>query len=152
MFPAVVPRRRQRAVGHGRISGVLTEPLPFALETLRFPFPALASLAGRLPLGGGREVALASLLAARLALSVSAADALPPADRAARAAAAKVWLASLALPAATRVPFARCVESSTGTPLQVAGALRSLVAAAGAHLDGPSVQELERLARQLAGT
>jgi len=131
---------------------VLTEPLPFALETLRFPFPALASLAGRLPLGGGREVALASLLTARLSLNVGASDPLPPADRASRAAAAKVWLASLALPATTRVPFARCVESTTGTPLQVAGALRSLVAAAGAHLDGPSVQELEKLARQLAGT
>jgi hypothetical protein len=36
--------------------------------------------------------------------------------------------------------------------LQVAGALRSLVAAAGAHLDGPSVQELEKLARALAGS
>ena len=131
---------------------MLTESLPFALETLRFPFPALAALAGRLPLGGGREVALASLLAARLALSVSTGESLPPADRASRAAAAKVWLASLALPATTRVPFARCVESTTGTPLQVAGALRSLVAAAGAHLDGPSVQELEKLARQLAGT
>jgi hypothetical protein len=131
---------------------VLTEPLPFALETLRFPFPALAALSGRLPLGGGREVALASLLTARLALSVSTGESLPSADRASRAAAAKVWLASLALPATTRVPFARCVESTTGTPLQVAGALRSLVAAAGAHLDGPSVQELEKLARQLAGT
>ncbi len=130
---------------------MLSEPLPYALEALRFPFPALASLAGRLPLGGGREVALASLLTARLAQGVAAGDTLPPGDRAARASAAKVWLASLALPATTRVPFARCVEATTGTPLQVAGALRSLVAAAGAHLDGPSVQELERLARSLAG-
>jgi hypothetical protein len=130
---------------------VLSEPLPYALEALRFPFPALASLAGRLPLGGGREVALAALLTARLAQGAAADDALPPGDRATRAAAAKVWLASLALPATTRVPFARCVEATTGTPLQVAGALRSLVAAAGAHLDGPSVQELEKLARALAG-
>jgi len=130
---------------------VLSEPLPYALEALRFPFPALASLAGRLPLGGGREVALAALLTARLAHGVAPGDALPPGDRTARASAAKVWLASLALPATTRVPFARCVESTTGTPLQVAGALRSLVAAAGAHLDGPSVQELEKLARSLAG-
>jgi hypothetical protein len=130
---------------------VLSEPLPYALEALRFPFPALASLAGRLPLGGGREVALAALLTARLAQGAATSDALPPGDRAARASAAKVWLASLALPATTRVPFARCVESTTGTPLQVAGALRSLVAAAGAHLDGPSVQELEKLARSLAG-
>lgn len=131
---------------------MLTEPLPYALETLRFPFPALAALAGRLPLGGGREVALASLLVARLAQGVAAGESLPAAERASRAAGAKVWLASLALPATTRVPFARCVESTTGTPSQVAGTLRSLVAAAGAHLDGPSVQELERLARQLAGS
>lgn len=130
---------------------MLSEPLPYALDTLRFPFPALAALAGRLPLGGGREVALAALLTARLAQGVSSGEALHPADRASRSVAAKVWLASLALPAATRVPFARCVEATTGTPLQVAGALRSLVAAAGSHLDGPSVQELEKLARQLAG-
>ncbi len=127
------------------------ESLPYALEPLRFPFPALASLAGRLPLGGGREVALAALMTARLAQGVAAGFALHPGERTTRAAAAKVWLASLALPATTRVPFARCVESTTGTSLQVAGALRSLVAAAGSHLDGPSVQELERLARQLAG-
>jgi hypothetical protein len=62
-----------------------------------------------------------------------------------------VWLASLALPANTRVPFARCIDATTGTPLQAAGALRSLVAAAGPHLDGASIQELERLARKLAG-
>lgn len=130
---------------------MLTDPLPYALEPLRFPFPALAALAGRLPLGGGREVALAALLTARLAQGVSAAETLAPTDRATRATAAKVWLASLALPATTRVPFARCVDATTGTPLQVAGALRSLVAAAGPHLDAPSVQELERLARQLAG-
>ncbi|MFY7921581.1 MAG: hypothetical protein ACOVSI_04145 [Gemmatimonas sp.] len=131
---------------------MLTEPLPYALAPLRFPFPALVALAGRLPLGGGREVALASLLVARLAQSVAPGDALPAAERAARASGAKVWLASLALPATSRVPFARCIESTTGTPLQVAGALRTLVAAAGGHLDGPSVQELERLARQLAGS
>ncbi len=96
-------------------------------------------------------MALAALMTARLAQGVTTGDALPPGERVTRAAAAKVWLASLALPATTRVPFARCVESTTGTALQVAGALRSLVAAAGTHLDGPSVQELETLARKLAG-
>ncbi len=100
-------------------------------------------------MGGGREVALAALMTARLAQGVMTDGALPPGERATRAAAAKVWLASLALPATTRVPFARCVESTTGTPLQVAGALRSLVAAAGTHLDSASVQELEKLARKL---
>ena len=130
---------------------MLADSRPHALESLRFPFPALAALAGRLPLGGGREVALAALMTARLARGVLAGDALQPGDRATRAAAAKVWLASLALPATTRVPFARCIDATTGTALPVAGALRSLIAAAGGHLDGPSVQELEKLARQLAG-
>ncbi len=127
------------------------ETLPYALEALQFRFPALAALAGRLPLGGGREVALAALMTARLARGLLPDDTLPAVDRASRAAAAKVWLASLALPQATRAPFVRCTESTTSTALQTAGALRSLVAATNSHLDRPSIQELERLARQLAG-
>ncbi len=131
---------------------MLTESLPYGLEPLAFPFPALAALAGRLPLGGGREVALAALQAARLAHGVRTTVALSVADRVARASSAKVWLASLALPANTRVPFARCIDATTGSPLPLAGALRSLVAATSGHLDGPSIQELERLSRQLAAS
>ncbi len=130
---------------------MLTEPLPYSLERLAFPFPALAALAGRLPLGGGREVALASLLIARLAQGLRSPDPMTAPDRVARAASAKVWLASLALPAATRGPFARCVEATANSPLQVAGALRGLIAATTPHLDGAALQELERLTRQLAG-
>jgi len=128
------------------------DSLPYGLEPLTFPYPALAALAGRLPHGGGREVALAALMAARLSHQLQTPATTPPVDRTARASAAKVWLASLALPANTRVPFARCIEATTTTPLQVAGALRSLVAVTSGHLDGASVQELERLARQLAGS
>jgi hypothetical protein len=130
---------------------VHAESLPYGLEPLGFPFPALALLAGRLPLGGGREVALASLMVARLAGSLSGTYGLTAPERTTRATAAKVWLASLALPANTRVPFARCIESTTGSPAQTAAALRALLAAAGVHLDGASVAELERLARHLAG-
>lgn len=126
------------------------QTLPYALEPLRFPFPALAALSGRLPLGGGREVALAALLVARLTQGVLPEEGLSVADRTTRAAAAKVWLASLALPAPTRTPFVRGVDASVATPLIAAGALRSLIAAINAHLDGAAVQELERLARQLA--
>ncbi len=129
---------------------MISEPLPFSLEPLAFPFPALAALAGRLPLGGGREVALAAMLIARLAQGLHSPDTINVTERVARAASAKVWLASLALPAATRVPFARCVEATAGSPLQVAGALRGLIAATAQHLDGPAVQELERLTRLLA--
>lgn len=102
-------------------------------------------------MGGGREVALASLLIARLAHGLRGPDPMTAPDRVARAASAKVWLASLALPSATRVPFARCVEATANSPLHVAGALRGLIAVTTAHLDGAAVNELERLTRLLAG-
>lgn len=130
---------------------VFTQTLPYSVEPLAFPFPALTALAGRLPLGGGREVALASLLVARLSHGVSGAEPIGAPERVARASSAKVLLASLALPAATRVPFSRCIEATAGTPLQVAGALRSVIAVTAPHLDGPAVMELEHLSRLLAG-
>jgi hypothetical protein len=125
------------------------EPLPFRVDRLAFRYPALAALAGRLPLGGGREVALATLLTARLASGVDPADPISTPDRVARASSAKVWLASLALPASTRVPLVRCVESTAGGAGQVSTALRAVIAAVSAHLDGPSLVELEQLAGQL---
>lgn len=130
---------------------MFTETLPYSLEPLAFPFPALTALAGRLPLGGGREVALASLLVARLARGLVGPDVIEIPERVARAASAKVWLASLALPAATRVPFARSIDATAGSALQVAGALRSVIAVTAPHLDGPAVIELEKLTRSLAG-
>ncbi|MEP6763918.1 MAG: hypothetical protein ABJB66_06390 [Gemmatimonadaceae bacterium] len=123
---------------------------PYSLRSLSFPFPALAALAGRLPLGGGREIALASLTVARLAVSMLDPEPLAQADRVSRASAARVWLASLALPTTMRAPFTRCFENTAGTPLGAAGAIRSLQTIVNAHLDAPSSQELERLARKLA--
>lgn len=125
------------------------ETLPHALEALHFPFPALAALAGRLPLGGGREVALAALLTARLAEGATVDEELPVAERVSRASAAKVWLASMALPATTRAPFTRLVDATSGSPAQVGVAMRSVVAAIASYLDAPATQELERLARRL---
>jgi hypothetical protein len=127
-----------------------TQSLPFGLEPIAFPFPALAALAGRLPLGGGREVALAALTCARLASGAAGSDPLAPPDRAARATAAKVWLASVALPTPIRVPFARCIDATAGSSSSIAASLRALIAAATNYLDGSSIEELERLARQLS--
>lgn len=123
---------------------------PYSLRALAFPFPALASLAGRLPLGGGREIALAALTAARLAVAMLEPEPLAPAERTSRAAAARVWLASLALPQAMRAPFLRCYESTASTPMGAAGTVRSLLTVINVHLDGPASQELDRLARKLA--
>lgn len=91
-------------------------------------------------------MALATLLIARLASGLDPSDPLGTPDRVARAASAKVWLASLALPASTRVPLARCIESTAGSAGQVGTALRAVIAAVSTHLDGAALMELEQLA------
>ena len=69
----------------------VTNP-PYALATTTFRFAALAALAGRAPLGGQREVALATYLAARLAQDVLPERGVPQTSRAERAVGAKSWL------------------------------------------------------------
>ncbi|MGV3708651.1 MAG: hypothetical protein ACO1Q7_07400 [Gemmatimonas sp.] len=123
--------------------------LPYSLRELAFPFPALAALAGRLPLGGGREIALAALTAARLASSMIGPEPLPADERTTRAAAARTWVASLALTSAMRAHFTRCYESTASTPAAAASTVRSLLSVINANLDGPASQELDRLARRL---
>lgn len=122
---------------------------PYALAPTQFPFPALAALAGRLPLGGGREVALAVLTVARLAVVLLPPDALPAEERQARAQGARVWLASLALPAPLRVPLARSIDASAAGAGPMATALRGLAAAAAGYLDGGAALEVDRLVRRL---
>lgn len=137
----------------GYVLPVHTEILPYTPEPLQFRFPSLVALAGRLPLGGGREVVLAALLTARIAESLMIEDGVQDADRATRAAAAKVWLASLAMPAALRPVFLRCIDASSevgGARLKTAAALRGLAAAVGNQLDPSSMQEIEQLSRHLA--
>jgi hypothetical protein len=115
-----------------------------------FPFRALAAYAGRAPLGRGREVALACLMAARLAHPALGSAPLPAPARAARAAGASRWFSSLALPAALRAPLARVAAASAGdAPREIAEALSALIAAARKQLDEPSLAELEGIAGQL---
>jgi hypothetical protein len=116
-----------------------------------FPFPHLASLAGRAPIGGAREVALACFVAARLAADRTPNGAeLPPPVLAARCAGAKAWLGTLALPAPVRGSVGRCVEASTDPEVRrLAGELSSLASAAAAYLDPAARSELETLAAAL---
>ena len=86
---------------------------------------------------------------ARLASGLLPPDNLAAEDRQARATAARVWLASLALPAALRVPLARAVDASAQGPVPMAGALRVIASAAGAYLDGAASLEVDRLVRRL---
>ncbi|HVT38077.1 MAG TPA: hypothetical protein VHE78_03470, partial [Gemmatimonadaceae bacterium] len=82
---------------------------PYALATPVFPFRALALLAGRSPLGGPRETALATLIAARLAAAAAPPASLSGAIRAARAEAARAWITSVTLPAPERAALLRLV-------------------------------------------
>lgn len=124
---------------------------PYALASPVFRFRHLAALAGRAPIGGAREVALACFVAARLV-----SDCCDPTlgfdeeARAARCAGAKAWLGTIAIPAPVRAPVARCAEASAlDDPKGMAGLILALAKAADGFLDPASRGELETLAARL---
>ena len=122
---------------------------PYALHTPAFPFPHLAGLAGRAPIGGAREVALACFVAARLAAGC-AGEGTDVADRTARSIGARAWLGTLALPPVVRGPLFRCVEATAeGSARLVGQELADVAAAGGAYLDPGSRTELETLVATL---
>src|SRR5687767_14007654 len=136
----------------GYIQRVIGARPPFALDTPQFLCPALAQLAGRAPLGSGREVLLACFVGTRLAATLLPAYALPAAVRQARAAAARTWLATLSLPAALRVPCARLVDASGGDDADaLATALERVTSGATEQLDGAARAEMEGVARAVRG-
>ncbi len=146
--PTVLPSARP-IVQIPRVSHTILPP--YALATPSFPFPHLAGLAGRAPIGGTREVALACFLAARLAADCAenGAEFAEP-GRSERCLGAKGWLGTLALPAAFRAALIRCVEATAeGSPAAVAGELAELATAGDAYLDPGSRAELDALAATL---
>jgi hypothetical protein len=127
-------------------------PSPYVLAAPEFPFRALAALAGRAPLGGPRETALATLAAARLA--AAAAPPLPLAAplRASRADAARLWLSSLALPAPVRAAILRLVDASATDDLRaISAAVAKVTDVTAPHLDRGARSELDRLGARFAG-
>ena len=129
---------------------IVSQP-PYALASTPFRFPALASLAGRAPLGGDREVALATYLAARPAHDALADRGLSQPVRAERAVSAKSWLATLSLPASIRPALARLVEASGADANGIGAALRSVISATSSRLDPAARSELNRLAESFEG-
>jgi len=119
---------------------------PFSLDAPAFRFRALALLAGRAALGGEREMALATLMAARLAEGVLPPCPLSATARRGRGVGARLWFSTLTLPAATRVPLARVVEATeSDTPGLVADALAALIELARPQLDSPARAEMAEL-------
>ena len=122
---------------------------PYALATTTFRFRALAALAGRAPLGGPREVALASYLAARLTDDARGGDGLAEPGRAERAHAARAWLAGMALPANLRAPFVRLLDATAGEKPALSAALDGVISLVAEYLDPPARTELGQLAQAL---
>lgn len=128
---------------------MLSPQPPYSLTVPSFPFPGLAGLAGRAPLGGSREVALGCFVACRLASSLLARH-LPSPVRTARAAAARSWLAALNLPGPTRSALARVIEASAADNRSAAAAALVKVTEVTAQtLDSVARSELKQLTESL---
>ena len=125
---------------------------PYALPAPVFRFRNLATLAGRAPIGGAREVALACFVAARLVNDCC--DPLLALDeeaRVARCVGAKGWLGTIAIPTPVRAPVAKLADASAnGHPESMAPLVAALAKAADAFLDAAARSELDALATQLA--
>lgn len=122
--------------------------LPYGLVTTpRFPFPALAAETRAAALGGPREVALACLQGARLAVATLPPYALSAEQRRRRAEAALAWLTALALPAELRPPLVALYTAATrdASPA-LRDALLALSAAAEGALRPAATAELVALA------
>lgn len=139
-----------RATAHHIPVVQLNQP-PFAVAPTSFRFPSLAALAGRAPIGGQREVALAVYLAARLAHDALPDQGLSEASRTERAAGARSWLSTLSLPAPVRPALAKLIDASAGSPEQAAQAVRDVTAVTANFIDSGARSELDQLAGKLAG-
>ncbi|MGH7618759.1 MAG: hypothetical protein ACREPM_16180 [Gemmatimonadaceae bacterium] len=122
---------------------------PYAVAPTPFRFAALAALAGRAALGGQREVALATYMAARLAHDLLPDQELDPAIRGDRAVAARNWLSTVALAPPVKSALMRLVEASNVSRAAAAAALRGVIAVTVPQLDKAARLELDLLAESL---
>lgn len=124
----------------------------YGLEPTVFPFPALATMAGRASLGGPREMALACFLVARMVVDAALASGILSADqKESRAEAAKHWLGSAAIPTQVRSALSRLAESTAVDDRNaMRAALDSVMTVTANHLDSGARLELGRLAQAIA--
>ena len=130
---------------------IANEPrAPYSLEPNSFPLPALAALAGRAPLGGQRETALACFVVGRLIASASTATASSSEQGRERLLGIKHWLGSAALPANLRQALARAAEcASEGDKGGVKSAIDSVMTVTANQLDPAARLELARLSQAI---
>ncbi|MEW5916179.1 MAG: hypothetical protein AB1762_07225 [Gemmatimonadota bacterium] len=135
----------------GRFARVPPPTLPYAVTPVVFPFRSLAQRAARLALGGEREVALAALMAARIAQGSVGSTCLTRSQRELRAAASRVWFSTVALPAKARLAIQRVVEASArDDAAALAASLEELIEVTAPVLDRAAGMELRTLVRALS--
>jgi hypothetical protein len=124
---------------------------PYGLEPTAFPLPAVAALAGRAPLGGPREIALACFLVGRMVTDLASTHPVLTADqRKVRAQGTRHWLGSATIPSPVRVALMRLVEStSAGDLAGTRTALDSVMTVTANHLDSAARLDLGRLAQTI---
>lgn len=128
---------------------------PYGLEPIGFPFPALAAQAGRAPLGGPREVALACLLVARLVRDAceprGSESTLSKEQRQVRASGVKQWLGSAAVAAPVRGALIKLAEATIDSDRgAIMAGLGAVMAITANQLDPGARLELDRLAQAVA--
>ena len=130
---------------------IVNEPrAPYSLEPTSFPLPALAALAGRAPLGGQRETALACFVVGRLIASASSSTATGTEQGRERLQGVKHWLGSAALAPNLRQALARAAEcASEGDKTGVKSALDSVMTVTANQLDPAARLELARLSQAI---
>lgn len=123
----------------------------YAVAPATFRFRALATLADKLPLGGEREVALVTWMAARLAWHLGDSPGVDPAVRA-RAAAARQWGQSLSLPAPVRTAWHQLLDAvSRNDRGEAASAWSRLLTLAPRVVETALRSEARQLDARLAG-
>jgi hypothetical protein len=130
---------------------IANEPrAPYSLEPNAFPLPALAALAGRAPLGGQRETALACFLVGRLIASAVSPGAADSEQGRERLQGVKHWLGSAALPPNLRQGLAKAAECACqGDRSGVKSALDSVMTVTANNLDPAARLELARLSQAI---
>ena len=108
-------------------------------------------MAGRAPLGGPREIALACFLVGRMVSDATLAQSVLTAEqRKARTQGTKHWLGSATIPSPVRVALARLAEStSSGDRDAIKAALDSVMTVTANHLDSAARLELGRIAQAI---
>lgn len=124
---------------------------PYALTPPTFRFRALVALAERLPLGGDRELVLATFVTARVLWDWSVQPDATDASHA-RAAGARHWLQALSLPPQSRAVFQQLTEAMgrNDRPAVIEAWDRALGLAARA-ISGAARPDLKALAGRLTG-